>query len=63
MSMVLGESPPTEYGTYSRLIRSSTGSSTSLIGVIGTAAVLPTAVALVEVGRLTRQRGQSEAAR
>ncbi len=35
----------------------------AFIGVIGTAAVVPTAVALVEVSRLTRQRGQSEAAR
>ena len=35
----------------------------AFIGVIGTAVVMPTAVALVEEGRLTRQRGQSEAAR
>ena len=33
------------------------------VGMIATAAVVPTFVALVEVGRLTRQRGQSEPAR
>ena len=34
----------------------------TFVGVIGTAAMVPTFVALVEVGRLTRQRGQPETA-
>jgi len=34
----------------------------TFVGVIGTAAMVPTFVALVEVGRLTRQRDQPETA-
>ena len=34
----------------------------AFVSVIGTAAIVPTAVAFVEVGRLARQRDQAETA-